>query len=510
MEDMPSSESQTRIRWTDELVGILDSNTSRKRKTAAAGLLGQFAHSARLEPLERLLLAPHDDPWIRRYLLRAFVERALPITTRTFEALTLEFAQGLDPWHDHHFPVASFFVLGKRAGHTCAVRALVDSMDAGSLRRLLCSHHGVRLDDEDRAVVYRRLVDKGGLDVSLAWETLEFEDSQELALQGPVCWGKLHSASDVFVQRCIKEHSTSLPKAIESLALPARWLLHIVPHEELAPFAEAALLDQDADLAASRTASTVLTAMDDAAARIDALLRRDEFTTLSGQNEFPMSKREALVGARLSVNKVNPGLEPSLRTLVGAFVHNEAPMAWVHWACAHSRPAFQCLGVEALFAREGSAGNDALYRKALASEVLTRTCALRMPASKGDEAAIQELKETAEQHASPVVRAEALLSLRASRPWSEFAELSLRMLTDQEIVGDYYAPVMTAAATALQKAEGLNADVVLRALVDAQLEPVSNDASDTVRDTIGTWFGDEGYSRGARWRRMYWEKTPRV
>lgn len=496
MEDMQFSESQTRIRWTDELVGILNSKTSRRRKSAAAGLLERLAHPARLDALERLLLESHDDPWIRVSLFRVFVKRSLPISAATFGRLVDEFVRGLGPWHEWRFPVASFLVLGSLAGHEEESDRLLDQMDAGSLRRLLSVHGEFKVAGGHRTKIFKRLRDKGGLDAALAWKTLEFEPSQELALRDEkMSWEKLKSASDDEVQRWIEANHALVPDAIASLTLPSRWLLRLVPQEELADLATSVLYREDAEW---RLAAHLLSRLDDAAAHIDRVLESEE---------LPESKRDHLSALRLNIAGVNPTLELSAHTLWGTFLHNERlPKEWIHWACLHPKPEFQCIGVEALFAREGATGDPTFYEKALESEVLTRTCALRMPASRGDVEATAELMRVAQNHASPVVRAEALLSLQAARPSFEFVELSLASLSDTEIVADHYAPVVVAAAAALHREDGLDSESVLRRLVGAALGPVSNGASDALHDAIGTWVGDPpSYSRGTPWRRVYWE-----
>ncbi|MFT5354542.1 MAG: hypothetical protein ACI9KE_001748, partial [Polyangiales bacterium] len=172
MEDMQFSESQTRIRWTDELVGILNSNMSTPdEKDRARRLLPRFASVHRRESLEALLVTPANTATV----LLAF-DRGLSIEESAFAAMSDSLLAGSAAWECDE-PCRLFFRVGQASGHVRQLRRVVEGLDARSLRALLLNTVYGGVGPENRVRIYEELVRRSGLDAPLAWRTLDFERS---------------------------------------------------------------------------------------------------------------------------------------------------------------------------------------------------------------------------------------------------------------------------------------------------------------------------------------------
>lgn len=473
MEDMQFSESQTRTRWTDELVGILNSNTSTPdEKDRARRLLPRFASVQRKEPLQALLAEPANTATA----LSAF-NRGIPIEGPAFAAAADSLLAGTSAWKCDE-PCRLFFRVGQNSGHHCELRRVVEGLDARSLRALLLSRVYGGVGPENRARIYEELVGRGGLDPTLAWRTLDFEQSQSLALSGPVEPLALMHAKDTFLERLRAERTAAFTEAVASLSLPVPWLLRYGRWPDLADSAASQLLAPRYDPWRSLV-SEVLAVAPDAAERLDAFLQRPNLTE---------SVVYHLESQRLEHLPVPVNLVKNARAYRMSLPH--VPIEVVHAACAHPNEKTQAHGVQALFERLGKEAPLEHLETALASGGLPRTVALRVLAARGEEDAITELIQGADARQGLSVHAESLRSLHlAGVPTSRFLAQALAGLHCLDSPEEA-APVASEAAHALWKADDLNGNDIVRALADAVTRRVPWPTWFDIDAAIGSWLGD--------------------
>ncbi|MDP1916451.1 MAG: hypothetical protein Q8L14_09410 [Myxococcales bacterium] len=493
--------------WLKSIFATLHDASKRDRHDAAASLLRRFATSEYRDELEALLLDREQSHWVRASVLRAMLQKQLPLTGASARLLLAEFTDALGSGVSTG-PTASRQILADfstvptlvdlsiLSGEEESVFALLRSLSGSVARDLLLRwSFSCPIAPRLREVTFLRALDEGCLDERLAWRTLSFAASRALVLRSPqsLDFQKLERALNGHtpdrVDAIFAAHPAALAVATEHLALPVDYLVSRIPPDMLRRSTLRRIDEVNRRLLAGERVSywspvQCLAGLPTGAQDLDRL-RNDE--ALAEPLRMACATRRLLLDPPPLLDHMPERVIAEALRFVRP-TPRERPL--LEWACSSRVSAFQYAGLAGLMALDGQPPRDVIDRLVDSDEPLIRLTALGALAALGDTAAVRKLMHAATHAQNVVLRARALRSLRASKVTPDgYQQLCISALKgDLETFDLYYAPVTSEAALCLSRSSHVLEGDALGALVEATFDLANDDADAAIDASIRSWI----------------------